>query len=354
MLQRFNYYRQLKRCNFMRPFQFSKIAGRIFLFLLFSFSLFSCSEKKSEQQEAKKEVDSFAKLNNDIKENPGRADLYFERAKVFAGRNVLQQAFEDAQKAISLDSTKAEYYFLLADISFKGLQITKAVGAFEKVIALEPRNTDAMLKLSELYLYIKLYPKSIFYANEALRVDKNISKAYFLKGFSYKEAGDTGRSVSSFQTAVDLQPDNYDAYIQLGNIYAAKKNPVALQYYENALRIRPSSTEALYNRGLFFQNSGNTEKAVEDYNTIIKLDPTYGDAYYNLGYINVTVNKDYKEAVKNFTDAIRVTESYAEAFYNRGVAFEMLGDKASAEKDYRKALEIVPTFKLAKRKLEKN
>ena len=62
--------------------------------------------------------------------------------------------------------------------------------------------------------------------------------------------------------------------------------------------------------------------------------------------------KDYKSPITHFTDAIRVNSEYAEAFYNRGVAFELTGDAKSAEKDYRQALSIVPTFQLAKDKLK--
>ena len=53
----------------------------------------------------------------------------------------------------------------------------------------------------------------------------------------------------------------------------------------------------------------------------------------------------------HFTNAIRVNDHYAEAFYNRGVAYALSGDRKSAEKDYRQALTIMPTFKLAKDKL---
>jgi len=48
-----------------------------------------------------------------------------------------------------------------------------------------------------------------------------------------------------------------------------------------------------------------------------------------------------------------VNPQYVEAYYNRGVALEELGNKTSAEKDYRQALKIVPTYKLAVEKMKK-
>ena len=72
----------------------------------------------------------------------------------------------------------------------------------------------------------------------------------------------------------------------------------------------------------------------------------------DLGYIALVYEKDYKTAITYFTDAIRVNDQYAEAFYNRGMAFELSGDEASAQKDFHSAVRIVPTFKLALKKIK--
>ncbi len=320
------------------------------------FFLFSCQPKDNNVASEKKQdgkKDEFALLNEQIAANPGNAELFYKRSQIFMQKKNVRQAFDDISKAVALDSTRYDYYLQLADVSFKGLQIQKSIDAFKKAIALEPKNKEAHLKLSELYLYIKAYPQCLAEANEALEIDKNIAKAYFIKGFAYKETADTPRAVSSFQTAVEIQSDYYDAYIQLGNIQAARRNKIALQYYNNALRILPSSTEALYNRGLLYQDMGELDKAVQDYNSILVIDRNYADAHYNLGYIDLAYKKDYKSAITHFTDAIRVNNQYAEAFYNRGVAYDFSGDKKSAEKDYRQALNIVPAFKLAKDRLKK-
>jgi tetratricopeptide (TPR) repeat protein len=303
--------------------------------------------------ETKSIKSDLARLSDSIASNPSDAGLYYRRAAIFLGKDNTRQAFDDISKAIAIDSTRAEYYLLKADICFKGLLIQQSIAAFEKVIVLEPRNTEAQLKLAELFLYLKAYPQCMTHANEALRIDKNLPKAYFIKGFAYKETGDTVKALSSFQTCVEINSDYYDAYIQLGNLEAARRHTIAIQYYNNALRLQPASTEALYNRGLFFQNLGDLENALSDYNRILKIDPNYSNAYFNLGYIDLAYRKDYKAAIVHFTDAIRVNNQYLEAFYNRGVCFEMTGDIPAAIKDYNAALSIVPTYKLAQDKLNK-
>ncbi len=339
-------------CTFLKYFLFR---NKLFLFLFYVLLIFSCkpssnNEEKIQMQEAKK--DEIELLSIEITKQPENALLYFKRSQVFMQKNNIKQAFVDINKAVSIDSTKIDYYLMLADVSFKSLQIQKSIDAYIRAISIDAKSKEAHMKLSELYLYLKAYPPCLSEANEALKIDKNNAKAYFIKGFAYKETADTSKAISSFQTAVEIQSDYYDAYIQLGIIEAARKHKIALQYYNNALRLKPKSTEALYNRGLLFQNMGEIDKAIGDYNSILTIDNRDANAHYNLGYIDLAYMKDYKSAITHFTDAIRINSQYAEAFYNRGVAFELTGEKNSAEKDYKQALSIVPTFKLAKDKLK--
>ncbi len=324
------------------------------LFGLFLLLLSSCAPKEETakegttlSQDSSGREDMLRTLNDRIEKNPDDAIAYFSRAQVFLQKNILQQSFNDAMKATVLDSMRPEYFLLLADISFRGLQIEKSVRAFEKCLMLDPKNLEANLKLSELYMYLKAYPNAISYANDALRIDDKKTKAYFIKGFVYKESGDTARALSSFTTVVELDPEYYDAYIQLGLIYGAKGNDLAIQYYTNALRVRPSSEEALYNRGLYYQEIGQLDKAEGDYKSILTNNPKYADAYYNLGFIALVNKQDYPEAIRQFSNAIRENQNYVEAFYNRGLAYDYSGDKSSAIKDYRSALSVFPNYGLA-------
>ena len=56
-----------------------------------------------------------------------------------------------------------------------------------------------------------------------LKIDETIAKGYFLKGMCYKESGDTTRAISSFQTACEQDNQYYDAYVETGRLFAAKK-----------------------------------------------------------------------------------------------------------------------------------
>src|SRR5947207_7795453 len=116
----------------------------------------------------------------------------------------------------------------------------------------------------------------------------------------FKETGDTTHAVSSFQTATEQNPEYYDAFIQLGNLFSLKKNNLALQYYDKALELKRNSPEALYGKAMFFQENEETDTAEVLYLKILESAPDYKDALFNLGYINLIYKNDLGKAIEYF------------------------------------------------------
>jgi tetratricopeptide (TPR) repeat protein len=217
----------------------------------------------------------------------------------------------------------------------------------EKCLQLKPNDANARLKLAELYIYVKEYKKSLALLKEVTDADKLNAKAYFLKGLSFKLAGDSAAAISSFQRTVEIDQEYYHAYMQLGILFGAKHNPVALDYYNNALNLNPQSTEALYAKSLFYQDHGDIKSAVAGYNMLLQVDSANYFTYFNLGYISFNVEKDFRKATVMFSKALKFNPAYAEAYYMRGLSFEQLGEYAKSIRDYTEAIKTAPGYELA-------
>ncbi len=57
---------------------------------------------------------------------------------------------------------------------------------------------------------------------------------------------------------------------------------LAIQTVEQARKLAPTDAKLAYNQGLFYQQKGDMEKAVQYVKEAINLKPNYGDAYYSL------------------------------------------------------------------------
>ncbi len=286
------------------------------------------------------------KLNDQITQDPGNAELFWKRATLFLEKKVPDKALSDINKAIELKPNLAKYYVLLSDVYLTKNMVKNCKEALEKAISLDSEYTEAYLKLAELSLYFRDYSMVYKYTADAIESDENSAKAYFINGFALKEQGDTVHAIKAFQKACDLDQGYYDAYIQLGVILSLKKDKLAVDYFNSALNIRPQSIEALYNLAMYYQETEDFNKAMELYRNIIQIDPKYKYAYFNLGYIHLFYLQVYREGVKYFSQALEADPTYVEALYNRGYCYELMGDVQNARNDYQRALSMRTNYQL--------
>ena len=103
---------------------------------------------------------------------------------------------------MKIDSTKAKYYVTLADVYFATNKTRLSKETLEATVKKFPNNTEALLKLAELFFLVRQYEIAITNINKALKIDENMANAYYLKGSVFKEMGDTAKAISSLQTAI--------------------------------------------------------------------------------------------------------------------------------------------------------
>lgn len=327
---------------------------RIYLYILAVIILSSCgsSTDKTDSTTLSKDTvviteKELVELNDNITKEPSNPTLYHRRAKYYISIRDYNAALIDMSQVMNLDSTRVEYLLTLADLYSFANRTSYSKRYLEKIIKMDPKNTETMLKLSELYMLVKKNQESINYANMALKIDEHLSKAYFLKGMNYLDGHDTLKAISSFITATEQDPEYYSAYMLLGTLNAQKKSITAIGYYDQALRIDPKSTEAYYNKGKFYQDVKQYDKAIETYNTLLSIDSTYTAALYNIGAINY-VNEKYMDAVRFFSKTICFNPQHVEAFYARGLSYKYLNDKSKAVADFKMAVQLKPDYGAAR------
>jgi tetratricopeptide (TPR) repeat protein len=292
------------------------------------------------------------KLNDKIAADPKNAELYYERAKAYRNDNNSSLALTDIEKAISLDSLNPLYHFSSGEIAFAAGKSSRAAESFERAIQLKPNFAEAYQKLGELYLIVKEHNKSIATFNKLIEINSADPLPWFFKAMNQKELKDTAGAIRNLQRAVEIDNDYYDAYMQLGTLFAAQKNKLALDYYYNAIRLKELSLEALYGRAYMYQQLGKNDEAIKDYKKIVTIEPGYKLAYFNTGFMQFAA-KQTEEAIKSFTQAIEADPDYAEAYYNRGFCYEVLKKFPEALRDYKKSYELKPGYTLALEGIER-
>lgn len=280
-------------------------------------------------------------ITEKIREQPTNAELYYQRSQVFRQMQKTLPAYTDAVRAVQLDSTNTRYRFHLADVMLVDGHAEGAVKEFQQVLIIDPDNMEARIKLAKTYLYAGDHQNSLYEIRRIVERDKTNFEPYFIAGLNYKEMGDTAAAIKNFQNALQYKPEFYDAYMQLGLLTSKSKSAEAVQYFDNALRIDSSSSEARYAKAKYLQDQKQFEAAKKVYRDLIRVSPQNDDAFFNLGFIYL-LQDSLEKAHKQFDFAIRMKPMRADAYYYRGLCSFELGDLSKARLDLSQCLALDP------------
>ncbi len=106
-------------------------------------------------------------------------------------------------------------------------------------------------------------------------------------------------------------------------------------------QIKLENAEFYASRGLAYLEKRQYDKAILDFNKVLKMNPADANAYHNRGRAHGERGQ-YDLAISDYTNALKINPRYADAYFNRGLAYHAKGQYDQAISDYTNALKINP------------
>jgi predicted O-linked N-acetylglucosamine transferase (SPINDLY family) len=163
----------------------------------------------------------------------------------------------------------------------------------------------------------------------------------------YHQRGHLRHAEQLYRQILQVDPQNVDALHLLGVIaYQVGKSDLAIDYLNQALRIKSDSAVVHYHLGIALAGQGRLVEAVASYQQALRLKPDYAKAHNNLGIV-LAGQGQLAEAVASFQQALRFKPDYAEVHSNLGNALQEQGALEEAVASHRRALQLQPDFAVA-------
>jgi len=153
--------------------------------------------------------------------------------------------------------------------------------------------------------------------------DKKKTVAAFLdSGYEYSCKNDHDMAITNYNKAINLDPNNIEAYYLRGIVYYEKQNyDQAIKDYTKAIneakkktkKIDPKIAMVYGNRGMVYKNKGDNKKALEDYNKAIENDPNNVIAYINRGNLYAISEGTLDMAIDDYNTALSLDPNNSDA-----------------------------------------
>lgn len=275
------------------------------------------------------------------------------RAKVYLSANNVNAARVDIGKALLIDSNLAVVYEARGEMSFMLNKGRAAQKDWERCIKIDPKNSNCLLRLTELYITVNNYERALEMVNRQLEIDNKDAQAYFMKGIIVRDdKQDTGLALQYFQNAVDLKQDYIEALDMLGVTLANRGDTLAPFYYKRILDQQPQRWDIYYKLGAYYMSKNEENRALEAFTKATQINPADAESYYSMAFIHLQL-RQFSKAKDLFTQSINARERNYKAYYGRGYSQEMLGDIINAKKDYQQALKVLPQYTPAREALDR-
>ncbi|MGW8178724.1 MAG: tetratricopeptide repeat protein [bacterium] len=127
------------------------------------------------------------------------------------------------------------------------LQADRDVKLLREIVAREPENVDAWIKLGNIFMDTGKFQEAVDAYGAALAIDpKNVNVRVDM-GTCYRSLGDPVRAVEEYRKAIAVKPDHVYAYKNLGVVLAfdLQRNAEAIKAFREYLKLAPNAPDAL-------------------------------------------------------------------------------------------------------------
>jgi tetratricopeptide (TPR) repeat protein len=275
--------------------------------------------------------------------HPQSVETQFNLVRAFfaAGKSV--QALQLARQLSVAHKSDFQLHFTLGVVLASARQYQSAERELELANALKPDTFEILHSLGQASLRARDYAKADLTLNRALALKPESADTLYLLAQSYSDQSRPLDALELLVRARKLAPENTDV------IFLMARVSMTQDYYEDAipllesgLKIAPQRSDLHAALGESYFMSGKAEKAIEEFKTLIALDPSarsysfMGLSYRHLGR--------FDEALKYFNEGLKLDPQNASCLFNVGFIQERQGNYAQADTLFQQALRSNPDF----------
>ena len=263
------------------------------------------------------------------------------RAYFVAGNNA--EALAQARQLSVTHKQDVQLHFTLGLILASAKQYRPAQLELEQANGLKPETFEILHNLGQAYLRGHEYAKADLTLNRALKLKPDSAETLYLLAQVYSEQNRPLDALELLARAHKTAPQNTDVIFLLARVSMTENYfEDAIPLLESGLNIAPQRADLHAALGESYFMSGKTEKAIDEFKTLIALDPSARSyAFMGLSYRHLG---RFEEATKYFSEGLKLDPHNASCLYNLGFIEERQGNSARADELFQRALRSNPDF----------
>ena len=206
-----------------------------------------------------------------------------------------------------------------------------ALGHLLRARKFAPDNPRLLYDLGVLEDELGLYQEADEAVTRLLQLSSSEDKTVYLHARIQLDSGRLSEAEASMATYLSAVPSDATAHYGMGRIYQLQQNnDKAKEQFNTSLTLQPNQTESHFQLADIFLKSGDFQQAILEARKVLARDPHHGGALTVLGTAQYRL-KDYPSSAQTLTAAIAAAPDYQTGHYYLGLALAKLNRKQESE-----------------------
>ena len=278
--------------------------------------MFSLADMKYKNGDAQSAA---AFLNRIIDENRNYLKAHLLKANILMNTKDRIDEADEFLRGVSAsvissaeDFQKADYYQMIASIAYRKGNLTEAIKYYEKAVAINKTDIEALIKIGDFYVKTSNSSKAMQYYERALKIDPKHPSAVLGKTEIFIQLGQKDRVYLELAKIDIKSVKDAPSLIRLGRIYDIIGDKAkSLEFYDLAIKADPAQVEPYLAKMVILVDFGKTKEISELAAIVGKL----GKDTYAYNLVKAVILHEEGEYEK------------AKRYYNKAVERNTIGDE---------------------------
>ncbi len=311
---------------------------------------------------------------------PKNEDALVAKADALRLTGKLIDSKKEWQTLCEMNPQKALYWYRLGLVEKALSDATSAQKHFHNAVELQPGFIAAVEEIILMNLRAGQFDAALTELDRLAKASSPQDEIHRIRGEVYFAKGDLQSAEKEFRKTIEINPQNYQTYILLGNLNLKRNNiPQAIKEVDQLILRNSKLSYAYLLKAYYLQISKDIPGAITNYRKVLELDAENPVAANNLAWLLCENNGNLEEALtlakaarkkapddpgiadtlgwiyykmKSYTLAIdqlsfsinNRKQPTAENFFHLGMALHAKGDLTQAKQALRRALELNSDF----------
>jgi tetratricopeptide (TPR) repeat protein/CHAT domain-containing protein len=226
------------------------------------------------------------------------------------------------------------------DEKFYEGQYKQGINIFQKVVELEPHNSEAWCTLGFVYSWLDQDQEAIDVYNQALQIQPDYILALARRGQCYQSIDQSELAMFDFELAISIEPLVAEDWYGKGiAFWELNKEREALKALDNAIELDPEKPYFYNFQGSRLFELERFDEAIIVFDKALKICPQYSHCWYCRGMALFRI-ENYEEAIASFGKAIEIKSDDSSAWTGQGNCLQSLSRYEEAITSFDRAIEI--------------